>query len=82
MKSVWIDEWLTPRSSRSSAESSVRPRTACRIDGAERDVRRGVLVEQRVVEDEAGLADARVAVDERDLAEPRRAVVGRDVRRA
>ena len=29
----------------------------------------GVLVEQRVEERDAGLADARVAVDERDLAQ-------------
>ena len=40
---------------------------------------RRVLVEQRVVEDEPGLADARGPVDEGDLAETRRALVARDV---
>ena len=43
-------------------------------------MRRRVLVEQRVVEDETGLADARVTVDESDLSESRGAVVGRHVR--
>ncbi len=80
MKSVWIDEWLIPRAWRSSGASSAAPSTAWTIDGAERDVRRGVLVEERVVEDEPGPPDARGAVDERDLAEPRGAVVGRGVR--
>ena len=41
------------------------------------DVARGVLVEERVEEDDPGLADARVAVDERDLAEEARPLVGR-----
>ena len=36
---------------------------------------RGVLVEQRVVEDRAERADPALAVDERDLAEPGGAVV-------
>ena len=36
---------------------------------AEGDVRRGVLVDERVVEDAAERADATFAVDERDLAE-------------
>src|SRR5436189_851193 len=38
---------------------------------AERDVARGVLVEERVVEGRAELPDAAFAVDEGDLAEPR-----------
>ena len=77
MKSVWIDEWLIPRAWRSSGESSRGALDRLDDRGAEGDVRRGVLVEERVVEDEPRLPDARVAVDERDLAEPRRAVVGR-----
>ena len=40
---------------------------------------RGVLVEQGVVEDEAGLADARGPVDQGDLAQAGSAVVARDV---
>ena len=32
MKSVWIDEWLTPRSTRSSGESSWAHGTACTIE--------------------------------------------------
>ncbi len=36
----------------------------------ERDVARGVLVDQRVVEHSAERPDATFAVDERDLAEP------------
>src|SRR5215203_2850260 len=46
----------------------------------ERDVARGVLVEQRVVEDGAELADAALAVDERDLAEASGALVAGDDR--
>ena len=41
-----------------------------RVGVAEREVARGVLVEQRVEEDRAGLADPSFAVDERELAEP------------
>ena len=44
---------------------------------AERDVRRRVLVEQRVVEDGAERPDAALAVDERELAEPGGALVER-----
>ena len=58
--------------SSSSAENAV--------GAAERDVARGVLVEQRVVEDGAERADPALAVDERELAEPGRAVVERDLR--
>ena len=32
MKSVWIDEWFTPRSWRSSGDSSAAHGTACTID--------------------------------------------------
>ena len=67
---------------RSSGSSSAAHGDRLHDRRAERDVRRGVLVEERVVEHEAGLADARVAVDEGDLAEPRGAVVRRDVGRA
>ena len=80
MKSVWIDEWFTPFSTRSSGVSVARPLDRLQDRCAERDVRRRVLVVERVVEDEAGLADRRVAVDERDLAEPGRTFVGRHVR--
>ena len=80
MKSVWIDDWFTPCSTRSLGAQLARPVDRLQDRGAERDVRRRVLVEQRVVEDEPRLADRRVPVDERDLAEPGRAVVGRDVR--
>src|SRR6266516_7875266 len=44
---------------------------------SERDVTRGVLVEQRVEEDRLERTDAALAVDERQLAEPGRAVVER-----
>ena len=51
-----------------------RPRVPCGARaaeaGAERDVRRRVLVEQRVEVRAPALADARRRVDERDLAEP------------
>ena len=47
-----------------------RLRTRAAETAAERDVGGRVLVEQRVVVDAAGLADARGGVDERDLAEP------------
>ena len=81
MKSVWMLEWLIAARVALLAETApARSGRAWRIAVAERDVGRGVLVEERVVEDEPGLADARGPVDERDLAEPRRAVVGRDVR--
>ena len=40
-----------------------------RVRAPERDVARGVLVEQRVVEDRAERADPPLAVDERELAE-------------
>ena len=43
------------------------------IRAAEGDVARGVLVDQRVVEDRAERADPALAVDERELAEPGRA---------
>ena len=49
--------------------------------GAERDVRDGVLVEQRVRVHAARPADARGRVDERHLAEPVGVPVGVDVRR-
>jgi hypothetical protein len=42
-----------------------------------RDVRGGVLVEERVPEDDAGLADARGDIDERELPEAASAVVAR-----
>src|SRR5829696_186161 len=45
---------------------------------ADGDVAGRVLVEQRVVEDGAELADAALVVDERDLAEPGRALVALD----
>src|SRR5262249_41700126 len=55
---------------------------ACRkgVRVAEGDVTRGVLVEQRVVEDRAERPDPALAVDERELAEPSRALVRRRTR--
>ena len=50
-----------------------------RIRGAERDVARGVLVEQGVVEHGAELPDPALAIDERELAEPGRALVQLDL---
>jgi len=47
---------------------------------AERDVARGVLVEQRVVEDGVERPDAAGAVDQRELAEAERLVVERELR--
>ena len=58
MKSVWIEEWLMPRAWRSSGGSS--PASVDRLHDrrAERDVRGGVLVEERLAEDEPRLGDA------------------------
>ena len=72
MKSVWVADWLRP------AASVLVGRDVVEGPGqrvAPGDVGRGVLVEERVVEDDAGLADARGGVDQRDLAEAARAVV-------
>ena len=80
MKSVWSDEWLIPGALALLGRERAARWDRLRDRRAERDVRGGVLVEERVVEDEAGLSDPRAAVDERDLAEPRGAVVARDVR--
>ena len=79
MKSVWIDECLSPRSARSAG---VSPRAGKRLRDrrAERDVAGRVLVEERVVEGDPRPPDAGLAVDERDLAEPDAAFVSGDVR--
>src|SRR5262249_2654740 len=58
----------------------VDARQVALVDGereavAERDVARGVLVEQGVVEDRAERTDTALAVDERDLAQARRTQV-------
>src|SRR6185503_6050268 len=53
-----------------------RVRDRVRIRVAERKVARRVLVEERVEEGPAELADTALAVDERHLAEPRGALVG------
>jgi hypothetical protein len=50
------------------------------VPAADRDVTRGVLVEQAVAEDEITPADAGVAVDEPNLAEIAGAVVRLDLR--
>src|SRR4029077_9960056 len=47
---------------------------------AVRDVAGGILVEERVEEGHARLADARRSVDERNLAEPARAVIAVELR--
>src|SRR5439155_7219987 len=51
-----------------------------RVRASQRQVTRRVLVEQRVEEHPAGLADATFAVDERDLAEPIAVLVALDPR--
>ena len=72
MKSVWVAESLRPaRRVLLGRDVIERPRGGA----APGDVRGGVLVEQRVAEHDAGLADARRGVHERDLAEAARAVV-------
>ena len=71
MKSMWIWLSLTSALALAGQEREALP---------ERDVARGVLVEQRVVEDRAELADAALAVDERHLAEPGGALVAGDDR--
>ena len=75
MKSVCTLETLTPRSSSASARDAVGSVDRHRQAAAVRDVAGGVLVEERVVEDEPCLPDTRGAVHERDLAEERRLVV-------
>ena len=79
MKSVWTSEWLMP-GLRSLRLQSLFAFDASREPRAVGDVARRVLVEEGVVEDEAGLADARAAVDERDLAEERGALVRLELR--
>ena len=75
MKSVWTVESLKPSASASASTAPSDPRRP-RDPLAVRDVTGGVLVEQRVEEDDPGLADAGLAVDERDLAEVGGALVG------
>ena len=68
MKSTWMVLAFTRRRDASPTDRELEALT-------ERDVAGGVLVEQRVVEDRAELADSALAVDERNLAEaglPRR----------
>ena len=67
MKSMWIELALM----RGTSSAPTRDR----IGVPEGEVARGVLVEQRVEEDRAGLADPTLAIDERELAEARRALV-------
>ena len=50
------------------------------VGGAERDVARRVLVEERVVEETPGLRDRRAVRHQRELAEPRRAGIHRHQR--
>ena len=68
MKSTWMRLAL----SRCLSASSVTPEL---VGVPERDVARGVLVEERLVEDGVERADPALAVDERELAEPGGAVV-------
>ena len=62
MKSMWIALVLIRERSSSPTEVAYA--------FAEREVAGRVLVEQRVEEGDARLADPALAVDERDLAEP------------
>ena len=75
MKSMCVSDSLTP----SAAGSPSRPVDRPRQPAAPGDVGGRVLVEERVVEDDPGLADARGVVDQRDLAEPAGALVERDL---
>ena len=72
MKSTWMLR-LVHVLVRLAVEAVLEP-------GAERDVARRVLVEERVVEERPGLADARLAGDERELAEPVGVLDARDLR--
>ena len=58
MKSTCTAEWLTPAASRSSHDHVAAAGERLREALAVRDVRRGVLVEERVVEGDPGPADA------------------------
>ena len=68
MKSTWIAALVHPRDVGLVVQAQP-------VGRAERDVARGVLVEQRVEERRPGGPDAPLAVDERDLAEARGALV-------
>ena len=68
MKSTWILLLLTLRLVGVVLDAEV-------VAAPERDVARGVLVEERVEEDRLERADPPLAVDERELAEPGGAVV-------
>ncbi len=69
MKSVWTVESLKPSASRSASLDVVRPLDGLRDPLSVGDVTGGILVEQRVEEDDPGLPDAGLTVHERDLAE-------------
>ena len=78
MRSMWIVETLTSRRCGHRRPSTPPPSTG--PARADREVRRGVLVEQAVPEQEPASADGGVDVDERDLSETRRALVGLELR--
>ena len=69
MKSVCTCEMLTPSREQLVRREPVGPVDCHRQARAVRDVARGVLVEQRVLEHEPGLPDGRAPVDERHLTE-------------
>ena len=71
MKSTWTRALVDPRLVRRILDRMVVP-------VPERDVGRGVLVDQRVEEDGLERPDPPLAVDERDLAEPCCPLVHRD----
>ena len=75
MRSVWIEECETPFACCSSGRHVLGAVDGEREALAVGDVGGRVLVEERVHEDDPGLADAGRAVHERDLAEHGRAVV-------
>ena len=81
MKSTCVGRVVHPELDQLVGRHRLGALDALRDRLAERDVRRRVLVEERVQERQPGAADARVAVDERELAESARAFLGLDLRR-
>ena len=75
IQSMWIRLLLPPCAAICSGVS-LAPSTKHLVALAERDVAGGVLVEQRVVEQDAALRDRRGMRHQRHLAEPARALVG------
>ena len=69
MKSSWIMESLTPRARHSSKRLVLKVVDGVGKAHAQRQMAGGVLVEQRVVEQQAGLADGAVVGHQGALAQ-------------